>query len=49
MAHFEQVFGALLQAHVRFLVVGGVAVVAHGVVHELPQTDSHKGGVINAK
>jgi hypothetical protein len=32
VAHFEQVFGALQQAHVRFLVVGGVAVVAHGVV-----------------
>jgi hypothetical protein len=32
IAHFEQVFGALQQAHVRFLVVGGVAVVAHGVV-----------------
>jgi hypothetical protein len=42
ITHFEQVFGALQQAHVRFLVVGGV-------VHELPQPDSHKGGVINAK
>jgi len=32
VAHFEQVFGSLQRAQVRFLVVGGVAVVAHGVV-----------------
>jgi hypothetical protein len=29
---FEQVFGALQQAGVRFIVVGGVAAVAHGVM-----------------
>jgi hypothetical protein len=32
VAHFEQVFGSLQRAQVRFLVVGGVAVVAHGVI-----------------
>jgi hypothetical protein len=32
VAHFEQVFGSLQRAKVRFLVVGGVAVVAHGVI-----------------
>lgn len=32
VAHFEKVFGALETAGVRFLVVGGVAAIAHGVV-----------------
>ena len=32
LAQFEKVFGALERAGVRFLVVGGVAVVAHGVM-----------------
>ena len=32
VAHFETVFGALVRAKVRFLGVGGVAAIAHGVV-----------------
>jgi hypothetical protein len=32
VAQFEKVFGALQRAGVRFIVVGGVAAVAHGVV-----------------
>jgi len=32
VAHFETVFGALARADVRFLIVGGVAAIAHGVV-----------------
>ena len=32
VAQFERVFGALEKAGVRFLVVGGVAAIAHGVV-----------------
>lgn len=32
ISQFEQVFGALQRADVRFLVVGGVAAIAHGVV-----------------
>jgi len=32
ISQFEQVFGALQRAQVRFLVVGGVAAIAHGVV-----------------
>ena len=32
VAHFEKIFGALERANVRFIVVGGVAVIAHGVV-----------------
>lgn len=32
VAQFEQVFRALEQAKVRYLVVGGMAVIAHGVV-----------------
>ncbi len=32
VAQFEQVFRALEQAQVRYLVVGGMAVIAHGIV-----------------
>lgn len=32
ISHFEKVFGALQRENVRFLVVGGVAAIAHGVV-----------------
>jgi hypothetical protein len=32
VAQFERVFRALERAHVRFMVVGGVATIAHGVV-----------------
>ncbi len=32
LSHLEQIFGALNEAKVRYLVVGGLAVIAHGYV-----------------
>lgn len=32
LSHLEQIFGALNEAQVRYLVVGGLAVIAHGYV-----------------
>lgn len=32
LSHLEQIFGALNEARVRYLVVGGLAVIAHGYV-----------------
>ncbi len=32
LSHLEQIFGALNEAQVRYLVVGGLAVIAHGFV-----------------
>ncbi len=32
LPHLEQIFGALNEAQIRYLVVGGLAVIAHGYV-----------------
>ncbi len=32
LSHLEQIFGALNEAQVRYVVVGGLAVIAHGYV-----------------
>lgn len=38
-AHLEQIFGALQGAEVRYLVVGGMAVIAHGYVRTTKDID----------